>query len=73
MLLAQQSSYADVTYGWSLRQMEEQRIKQQEEMKRREKAFLQEQIRGQGEIDRLNSIIQSEEMVVRKHIESDGI
>ena len=53
--------------------MEEQRIKQQEEMKRREKAFLQEQIRGQGEIDRLNSIIQSEKMVVRKHIESDGI
>ena len=55
------------------RQMEEERVKQQEEMKRREKAFLQEQIRGQGEIERLNSIIQSEKMVVRKFIESDGI
>ena len=53
--------------------MEEQRIKQQEEMKRREKAFLQEQIRGQGEIERLSSIIQSEKMVVRNLIESDGI
>ena len=55
------------------RQMEEERVKQQEEMKRREKAFLQEQIRGQGEIERLNSIIQNEKMVVRKLIESDGI
>ena len=48
----------------NIRQIEERRIHHLEDMNRREKAFLQEQISREREIEKLNSIIRREKKAV---------